>query len=211
MRRPWLVFVIVLVILFTASIAGCRRAGAWLVRQGMPDHSDCLVILMGSFPERVLQGYDLYREGKADRILIVEESMGPYRQLEQRGVNIETNSEQAVKSLATLGVPGDSIILLPGDARSTLDEARAVREFISTKMSADTLILVSSPAHMRRASMIFYAALKEQNGNIYIGTSPSTYSGFSPEKWWRRKEDIQSVVSEYLKIVSFILFEKRKI
>jgi len=64
---------------------------------------------------------------------------------------------------------------------------------------------------MRRASMIFKATLKDQPGNIYIGTSPSTYSGFSPEKWWRRKEDIQSVVSEYLKIVSFILFEKRKI
>ena len=30
--------------------------------------------------------------------------MGPFRQLEARGVNIETNSEQAVKSLATLSI-----------------------------------------------------------------------------------------------------------
>ena len=181
------------------------------MREGVPAHSDCLVILMGNFPERVLQGFDLYREGKADRILIVEESMGPYRQLETRGVNIETNSEQAVKSLATLGVPRDSIILLPGDARSTLDEAKAFKNYIAGHQATDTIILVSSPVHMRRAAMIFNAALKEQNGNIYIGTSPSTYSGFSPEKWWRRKEDIQTVFSEYLKIASLIFLEKRKI
>ena len=206
-----MVFIILLVVFFVVSIAGCRRAGAWLVREEVPAHSDCLVILMGSFPERVLQGYDLYREGKADRILIVEEGMGPFRQLEARGVNIETNSEQAIKSLATLGVPRDSIILLPGDALGTIDEAIAVRKFISSKMPADTLILVSSPAHMRRASIIFKATHKDQSENIYIGSSPSKYSGFSPDKWWRRKEDIQSVVSEYLKIVSFILFEKRNI
>ena len=211
MRRSWLVFIILLIALLVACIAGCRRAGAWLVREGVPAHSDCLVILMGSFPERVLQGFDLYREGKAGRILIVEESMGAYRQLEERGVNIETNSEQAVKSLATLGVPQDSIILLPGDARSTLDEAIAFKKHIAGHQATDTIILVSSPAHMRRAAMIFNAALKEQNENIYIGTSPSTYSGFSPEKWWRRKEDIQTVVSEYLKIASFIFLEKRKI
>jgi len=211
MNRRKTRYIIFSIVLFTVTIGGCRRAGRWLVKEERPPRADALVILMGSFPERVLQAYDLYYDGRADRIVIVEESMGPYQNLEERGVRIETNSEQAVRSLITLGVPADSITLLPGDARSTLDEAVAVRDFLYHKPGADTLILVSSAAHMRRAALIFNRALRSQPVPVTIGCSPSSYSGFNPDKWWRRKEDIQSVMSEYLKICSFLLFEKREL
>ena len=182
-----------------------------LVKEDLSPRADALVILMGSFPERVLQAFDLYHDGRADRILIVEESMGPYRRLEERGVRIETNSEQAARALITIGVPSDSITLLPGDAQSTLDEATAVREYLREKPGIDSLILVSSPAHMLRASMIFKAVSEESQTPVYVGCSPSAYSGFNPKHWWRRKEDIQSVMSEYLKICSFLLIEKREL
>ena len=211
MNRRKTRYIIFSIVLFTVTIGGCRRAGRWLVKEELPPRADALVILMGNFPERVLQAFDLYRDGRADRIVIVEESMGPYQNLEERGVRIETNSEQAVRSLITLGVPADSITLLPGDARSTLDEAVAVRDFLYHKPGADTLILVSSAAHMRRAALIFNRALRYQPVPVTIGCSPSSYSGFNPDKWWRRKEDIQSVMSEYLKICSFMLFEKREL
>lgn len=200
--------ILIIAVIYTV---GCGNAGRWLVKEELPPRADALVILMGSFPERVLQAYDLYNDGLSDRIVIVEESMGPYQNLEERGVRIETNSEQAVRSLITLGVPADSITLLPGDARSTLDEAVAVRDFLDHKPGADTLILVSSAAHMRRAALIFNRALRYQPVPVTIGCSPSSYSGFNPDKWWRRKEDIQSVMSEYLKICSFLLFEKREL
>lgn len=211
MRRPLLIFVISVFILLFLYSAGCSRAGHWLVRNDVPLHADVIVVLMGSFPERVLQAYDSWRTGLAGRIIIVEESMGPFRRLEDRGAHIVSNSEQAVSSLIELGVPGDSIILLPGDARSTVDEALAVRKYIAATCSADTLVLVSSPAHMRRASMIFRAALREENNSVYVGSVPSDYSSFKSDKWWKRKEDIQSVVSEFVKIGSFLLFEKKKL
>jgi uncharacterized SAM-binding protein YcdF (DUF218 family) len=170
-----------------------------------------MVILMGNFPDRVLQAVDLWKERKADRIIIVEESMGPFQMLEQRGAQILSNTEQAASSLVALGVPADSITILPGDARSTLDEAMAVRDYIAGRVSADTLLLVSSAPHMRRASIIFRAAYGDAGHQIYIGTSPSAYSSFNPYKWWRRKEDIQDVLTEYLKIGSFVLIEKSKI
>ena len=210
MKSRFIFFGLMLLIAVLYS-EGCRRAGSWLIKGNVLGHTDVIVILMGSFPERVLQALDLYNNGMSDRIVIVEESMGPYRSLEERGVRIETNSEQAVRSLITLGVPADSITLLPGDARSTLDEAVAVRDFFDHKPEADTLILVSSPAHMRRAALIFNRALRYQPVPVTIGCSPSSYSGFNPDKWWRRKEDIQSVMSEYLKICSFLLFEKREL
>jgi len=200
-----------LLITMLALIGGCRRVGTWLVKEEIPPHADAMVILMGSFPERVLQAYDSWKTGIAGRIIIVEESMGPFWSLEERGVNIVSNSEQAATSLTELGVPADSIILLPGDARSTVDEALAVKRYLASTDSADTVVLVSSPAHMRRASMIFRAALNEGSNSVYIGSVPSDYSSFNPDKWWRRKEDIQSVISELVKIGSFRLFEKKKL
>ena len=209
MVRARLGFFFILILLMIVGIGGCRRAGKWLVKHDLPPHSDAIVMLMGNFPERVLQTYDLYRENRASRIVIVEESMGPYRSLEVRGVRVETNSKQAVRALITLGLPTDNITLLPGDARSTLDEAVIIRNYLSGKPDIDTIILVSSPSHMRRASMIFNAAFRDSQTPMIIGFSPSIYSSFNQEGWWRRKEDAQTVLSEFVKIGSFVLFERR--
>ena len=135
--------------------------------------------------------------------------MGGYLRLEERGVRIISTTDQARDAAVRLGIPADSITVLPGDARSTLTEAVVVRDYLSDKPETDTLILVSSPAHMRRASMIFKAAFRDSETPLVIGCSPSAYSSFKAEKWWRSKEDIQVVLSEYVKMASFVLFEKR--
>jgi len=190
---------------------GCRRAGKWLVKDDVPEHADAMVMLMGGFPERVLQAVDLYHDGKVGRLIIVEESMGPFKTLESRGADIISNTQQAKNSAIALGIPADSITVLPGDARDTKTEAVAVRNYLAGKTAMDTLLLVSSPSHMRRASMIFNAALRDSETPVYIGCSPSAYSSFNPDKWWRRKEDVQHVVSEMAKIVSFRLVEHSKL
>ncbi|MBE0666575.1 MAG: YdcF family protein, partial [Bacteroidales bacterium] len=119
--------------------------------------------------------------------------------------------EQARNSAVALGIPADSITVLPGDARSTLTEAAVVRDYLKLTPGIDTLMLVSSPAHMRRASMIFKTAFRNSETPVYIGCSPSSYSDFDPKHWWRKKEDIQTVLSEFIKIGSFVLFEKREL
>jgi uncharacterized SAM-binding protein YcdF (DUF218 family) len=205
------IFFGILLIITALYVGGCRRAGIWLVKEDVPAHADAMVLLMGGFPDRVLQAVDLYNEGKADRLLIVEESMGPFNMLETRGADIISNSEQAANSLVILGIPADSITVLPGDARSTLDEAIAVRNFLLGKPKLDTLLLASSAPHMRRASIIFRAALKNTDYPVYIGCSPSIYSNFNAKRWWRDKEGIQTVLTEYAKMASFVLFERRKL
>ena len=185
--------------------------GKWLVKEDVPQHADAMVLLMGGFPDRVLQAVDLWHEARADRIIIVEESMGPFKRLEERGVSIISNSEQAASSLVALGIPTDSITVLPGYARSTLDEALVARGYLEDSNTADTILLVSSAAHMRRAYMIFNKAFKESDMPVYVGCSPSAWSSFNPDKWWRRKEDVQHVLSELAKIVSFRLVEQRKL
>ena len=119
-------FLVLLFVLAVSYIGSCRRAGSWLAKEDVPGQADAIILLMGNFPERVLQVYDTWESGLADRIIIVEESMGAFATLESRGASIMSNSEQASESLVALGIPRDKIVLLPGNARSTLDEADAV-------------------------------------------------------------------------------------
>jgi uncharacterized SAM-binding protein YcdF (DUF218 family) len=205
MSRKIYFFGILLIIAFL-FIGGCRRAGTWLVKNDVPLQADAMVLLMGSFPDRVMQAVDLYNDNRTRRMIIVQESMGPYKLLESRGADILTTTEQARNSAGTLGIPPDSITILPGNARSTLNEAVILRNYLAGKPDIDTIILVSSPAHIRRASMIFKAAFRDSPKPMFIGCSPSVYSSINPEGWWHRKEDAQAVLSEYVKIISFVLF-----
>lgn len=186
--------------------------GRWIAKESVPQHADALVLLMGNFTDRVLQTADLYTSGIADRVIIAEESMGGYQGLTDRGVKIISHTSQAVSSLVALGVPADSITVLPGDARSTLDESVIIRNYISDNPETDTLVLVSSPYHLRRASMIFKKAFKEAGLPVLTGTSGSgTYTDFNAAGWWHSKEDIQHVLTEVIKIGSFISVEGRRL
>jgi uncharacterized SAM-binding protein YcdF (DUF218 family) len=211
LKRNWFYFIGSLIFISTLYLAILSRVGVFLVRDDVPGHADAIVILMGNFPERVLQAADLFADGRADRLIIVEESMGAYRGLEERGVSIISKTTQARDAAIGLGIPADSITILPGDARSTLTEAVIVSKYISDNRGTDTLILVSSSYHMRRAEMIFRKALKDAPGPIFVGCSPSAYTRFNADRWWREKEDIQHVLTEYLKIMSFRLIEKRNL
>jgi uncharacterized SAM-binding protein YcdF (DUF218 family) len=211
MRKYFLFFCGILFLLLLLHSAGCRHTGRWLAKEEVPSHADAIVLLMGYYPERVLQATDLYHQGVADDLIIVYENMGPYQVLEARGASVIRTTEQARDAAVSLGIPDSCITMLPGDARSTLDEAVAVRAYMADKPWLDTLLLVSSPAHMRRSYIIFRTVLHKSGINAYIGTGPSYYSSFNPDKWWRRREDVQTVLSEWVKLLAFTMFEKGKI
>jgi len=206
------IYIPVIVTIVLLLLAGaCRKAGTWLVKEDQPGQADAMVLLMGSIPDRVLQTADLYGRRVAGKVVVVEESMGAYRVLEERGARIISNSTQARNALVVLGIPEDSIVILPGDATSTQMEAEIIRDYLSINPAIETVLLVSSPAHTRRASMIFKAAFKTLEHPVGVYNSPSSYTTFYAEKWWRTKEDIQKVVLEYLKMGNFILFERRQL
>lgn len=186
----------------------CSRAGGWLTRDDRPVHADAMVLLMGGIADRVLQVADLYGEGVAPRVIIITESMGAYRALEERGVRLISGTVQVRDALTRLGVPGDSIVILPGDARSTMEEAKAIRKYLESDQRIDTLVLVSSSYHMRRAGMIFETAFRESGRDVTVLCSPSDYTNFRSRGWWKHKEEIQAVLTEFIKISSFRFLER---
>ncbi len=183
----------------------------WLARDDEPEHADALVLLMGGIADRVLQVADLYSEGVAPRIIIVTESMGAYRALEERGIRLISNTVQVRDALARLGVPADSIVILPGDARSTMNEAMVISEYLESDPRIDSLVLVSSSYHMRRAGMIFETAFRRSGREMTVLCSPSDYTNYSARGWWKHKEEIQAVLPEYIKIGSFLFLERRRL
>ncbi len=209
--RTRIIILLALVVLILLGVGSCRKAGTWLVKQDEPVHADALVLLMGSFSERVLQTADLYHAKVSGRVCMVEAGMGARRMLEERGVRIVSNSTQARNALVSLGVPADSIRILPGDATSTLMEAVAVRDYLETRSDMDTLLLVTSADHGRRAVKIFEAACANLPHLVTVLCSPNPYSDFNARRWWRNRDDIEEVLKEYLKLIDFCLFERREL
>ncbi len=197
----------VLVILLLA-VGGCRKAGTWLVNTDEPEHADVMVMLMGNIADRVLQTADLYHEKVAGKVWIVKAGMGADSILEERGVQIINYSMRARYALIDLGIPADSIVILPGDATSTRMEAEITRDYLVTQTGIDTLLLVSSASHTRRAYMIFKATFTPFQEPVALYCSPSSYLKFHAGKWWRRRNDIEDVLIEYLKLANFYLFER---
>ncbi len=197
-----------MLIIFIGSVSTCRKAGTWLVKKDKPVHADAIVMLMGSIPDRVLATSDLYNAGFADHLILVEENMGAYRELRDRGAIIISNTQQCRNAAISLGIPADHITVLPGDARSTQEEAVIVREYLKTRSDIDTVLLVTSTYHSRRADMIFKRAIKNAEMRIVLYTYPGNYSRFSGNGWWRGKESIQKVLTEYVKMANFLLLEK---
>ena len=188
-----------------------RNAGTYLVKPGPQHKADAMVLLMGSIPDRVLQAADLYKSGLANKLIIVHENMDAYRELQARGATIISTTQQCRDASVALGIPADSIILLPGDAQSTQDEAVLVREYIRAHPSIDTLTLVSSSDHTRRATIIFIKAFKKQGMPVVVYCSPSKYTNYTGVGWWKTKEGIQTVLMEFLKIANFWMFDIHKL
>jgi len=201
--------IVLLIILVYAG--GCFRAGSWLVKKDKPMHADAIVILMGSVADRVLQAADLYLEGLAEKVIIVEANMDAYNSIRARGVNFLNRTEQARNAAVDLGIPADSIIILPGAANSTIQEAIIIRNYIESNPGIDTVLLVTSAPHSRRAFMIFDTAFRKAGMTLFVASIPSTYTIYNPDNWWMRKEDIQTVIFEYLKLTNFVLFEGRNL
>lgn len=188
-----------------------RNAGTWLVKNDQLYKADAMVMLMGSIPDRVLQTVDLYQQHHASKLIIVQESRGPYQQLEARGASIISTTQQCRNAAVTLGIPADSIIILPGDARSTQQEATIIRDYLKMHSGIDTITLVTSADHTRRASMIFEKAFSSQGMKVIVQSCPSKYTGYTGKGWWKNKEGIQTVMFEYVKLINFWLFDKRKL
>ena len=202
MKRKIFLFAFFL-ILALLYIRGCVNAGKWLVKDDKVTHADVMVILMGSVADRVLQAVDLYKEGMAEQVIFADVDVSAYKKLDERGFHISSNTELVYDAAVTLGIPESNITVLPGRATSTRMEALLVSRYLLGNPDMDTLIIITSAPHTRRASIIFNHVFEKNELPVTVLCCPSKYTNYNPGKWWRTEKGIQSVISEYLKLVNF--------
>ena len=114
--------------------------GQWLVAEDDLQASDMIVVLMGgSFPDRILQAVDIYNERYSGKIVLANSHRVDYDIFVERGVEIPPGDAQLSKMAAIdLGVPEENILILEGNAKSTQDESLVIREYIRNNRAIES-------------------------------------------------------------------------
>jgi len=197
-----------LVVLWAVSDRLLKAVGAYLVVDQPPERADAIVVLSGSFPDRILEAVDLYDAGFAPEIVLCREPENPgFRTLRERGASVPRIYENNVSVATQLGVPAASVTVLERAAGSTFTEARVVLQYLADR-GAKSILLVTSKYHTRRAGAIYRHLA---GGAIKVITRPASYGGFDPSSWWHDRMSIRRLLIEYQKLVLFQLYDRWKI
>jgi uncharacterized SAM-binding protein YcdF (DUF218 family) len=179
-----------------------NNLGTYLVFRQAPQQADVIVVLSSwnDTAVRARGAADLYHRKLAPRILIPRmEPMEGVTELVDRGIAMPEHAELVTTVLQGLGVPADAVRTTEQTVTSTLEEAEAIRAFL-TEEGYRSLLLVTSRYHSRRAYLIFSDIL----GDAAAVTSvPSPYDSFDPVEWWTRQRDWKRVLSEYEKLMLY--------
>ena len=103
----------------------------WLVVSEPLASADALIVMAGApvYAERIQHAAALFRSGRAQRVLLTDDGLKRAwsRELQRN----PSSMEQGLAALERGGVPRDRIEVLPGIVHGTIDEARAVKRYVS--------------------------------------------------------------------------------
>lgn len=102
------------------------------------------------------------------------------------------------------GVAESRILLVaePEAVTSTYDEALQVRK-LAQERKMQSLIVVTSPYHTRRAQLIFADVFADSS--ITFAMQPVRQHWYSADTWWQSIKGIQRTGSEYLKLAFYFV------
>lgn len=172
-------------------MSGCTLlfADRWRYEADQPRLSDAMIVLAGA-PERPRYAANLYRLGYAP---IVYVSLPSER---SRPPEEEVNRDILLKS----GVPEGAIRTFSVAAENTLAEARVSSATLPAGVK--TVLVVTSPKHVRRARMIFTDVLSGRGVGVTVVATPDERN---PGPWWSDKASARQSVRELIKAVLYTL------
>jgi len=162
--------------------------GHWFSVQTKIASAKVIVVLAGGGPERLCHGIELYKRGMAPELWYT----GNKNPVETRSDFMD--SELALNFAVRQGMPRDKIGLLP--STSTFEDGKAIEALIKERR-INSIIIVTSWYHTRRAMNVIRRCIPDTNAAVYI--SSSTNLSFTPDNWWRDEEGLVAVVNEMIK------------
>ena len=169
--------------------------------------ADAIFVLSGSsvYVERAQKAAELYKKGISDKILLTDDGgRGGWSQAEKRNPPFV---ELAKNELIRQGVPAENIEILDGNIGGTIDEVRILQR-ASGERHWNSLLLVTSAYHSRRALRTFEKVFAETGSQIEIGIAPAPVGQQTPTPliWWLTPFGWKVVAGEYVKSVVYWAF-----
>lgn len=172
----------------------------------VPKNSDCIVVFAGGvgesgkagqgYEERIQYAVELYKKGYARNLIF------------SSGFTYVFKEPLVMKALAvSLGVP-DEAIILEDKSGNTYENVKFTREILIQK-KWDEILLVSSPYHMRRLSLVFNKMAKEIDVS-YVPIPKSLFYSREIKNFPGKKvlkqiniQQIKGILHEYLGILYY--------
>ncbi len=144
--------------------------------------ADAIVVLTGG-PARIAKGLELLAQKKGRRLLIT-------------GVN-KTTSRQDIEAInPQRKALFDCCIDLEHEALDTVGNAAETRKWVEAS-NYKSIVLVTSAQHMPRSLVEFSRSMKD----IAITPYPVALKELQNDNWWRQRDTLRPMVSEYLKFL----------
>ena len=164
--------------------------------------ADAIVVLSGSstYIERTAWAARLYRDGRAPMIILTNDGLiSGWDARQQRNPYYY---ELAIDRLREQGVPRDHIAVVSGPAAGTYEESLSIREF-ATAQKLQSLLVVTSAYHSRRALWSMQRACAGTGIQIGMSSPPPGWQTPSPWVWWSRRWGWKVVGGEYVKMIYY--------
>lgn len=179
----------------------CRISANLVQEHGELAISDIIYVLGGDYLNRVPRAVELYRKGWAPRIVIPRENMPERAQDSNKGP--EHFTTVSLRMLTAAGVPPESVEewVIGAGVSSTAEEAKALRLYLETHSRVQSVIIVTSNYHTRRAG---YTARRMSPGGARIFMDGVPPAGWDLDSWWKDPVGYATVRSEYLKLLYYL-------
>ncbi|SRR5581483_5171130 len=162
-----------------------------------PEKSDTIVVLGGDRDDiRYRRGMELLRAGYAQHLLLNASEEG-----KSYG---HTPAEYASRFIAeTAGDLAPRVSVCPYRGDSTFTETQYVSRCLE-KLSARTVLLVTSSSHTRRALSIFKTRLPQYRWSVAAAADPRSWN----PRWWRRRDWAKTHVMEWKRMIWWQLVDR---
>jgi len=169
-----------------------------LISEKPLERADVIFVLGGSsvYLERTRRAATEYKRGVAAKILLTDDGERTgWSRLEKRNIPYV---ELAQRNLIAEGVPAEAVEIVKPNGSGTIYEAQMLREKARAE-NWQTVLLVTSAYHTRRARWTFERTLTGENVQVGIVAPPPGEQTPLPALWWLAPQGWNFVAGEYVK------------
>lgn len=169
--------------------------GALLITSDPEKDADMIVLLSGGDRQRWQEAVNFYRE-KTSRIILITETGDTINEIGTRYSLLVRNN------LSAMGVPMDNIRIISEVSRSTVEEAKSVREYMEY-WGHKSCIVVTDPYHTFRTRLIFHDTFKGSEVSVQIHAVTGHW--YKATTWMFSRQGWEVTLAELAKVAGYLL------